>query len=161
MEFFILKSLDKTIFYCYNENQVKNIFIQEKEIMKKFAKCIICVLFCFMAISIVACGTSKLKKAYDNVYSNYSSYSACFEIGSDNSYISVDTNPYDIDDYYNRNYMDVLKSMNKELGLPDYIYEAMLTTNSLQGKQTETANGITVTWSYHPDRGLQAIYRLA
>lgn len=43
-------------------------------------------------------------------------------------------------------------------GLPESINERMKTTNSMDGKVTETVDGIKVTWSYHPDRGLEVMY---
>ena len=33
-------------------------------------------------------------------------------------------------------------------------------TTSLNGRQTESWGGITMSWSYHPDRGLDAVYTI-
>lgn len=103
----------------------------------------------------------RLRTAYDKVLASQSIYKSCFSIGSDDSYITVDTNPFDLDDYFNKNYINVVVEINEALNLPEYIYKEMLTTTALQGKQTETVNGITVTWSYHPDNGLEILYKLA
>ena len=103
---------------------------------------------------------SKLEKADDAVNAKYGS-SPCYSIAGDKSYISVDTNPMNIDDFFYKEYADILKYVNETLGLPEYIYQEMLSTTSLQGKQTETVNGIRVSWTYHPDNGLEAIYILS
>ena len=41
------------------------------------------------------------------------------------------------------------------------MYKLMITTTALQGRQTETVNGLIISWTYHPDNGLEVIYRLA
>ena len=103
---------------------------------------------------------NRLRTAYNTVVAQYGT-SLCLSIASDGSYISVDTNPLNIDDYYSATYTNILKAMNNALGLPAYVYQSMITTTALMGRQTATANGITVSWTYHPNRGLEAMYILA
>ena len=55
----------------------------------------------------------------------------------------------------------VLRKLNEALGLPSYVYQLMLETSYSMGRQTETVNGIKVSWTYHPDRGLEVLYVLA
>ena len=108
-------------------------------------------------------GNSKrnpLKTAYDTLYEEFGSNS-CYTLGSDKSYLQVDTNPYDIDDYYNATNAQILKSAITALKLPDYIYQRMLKTTALRGRQEVTVNGINVSWTYHPDKGLEAIFTIA
>lgn len=102
---------------------------------------------------------NKWERAYDAVRAKYPSYTACITLASDKSYIRLDTNPYDRDSYYNAGYMNVLTALHSELGLPSYIYTEMLETSALDGWQTRTANGVTVSWTYHPNKGLEAMYR--
>ena len=83
-----------------------------------------------------------------------------FTIGSDGSYCTIDTNPNNIDDYYSETAHDYVKEMNAELGLPDYVFQEMITTSYLQGKQTETIGNIEVVWYYHPDMGLNVTYKI-
>lgn len=104
---------------------------------------------------------ARLRQAYDKVKLQYSSATLCYEIGDDGSYIEVDTNPLDFDDYYNPTYIKVIEAFNEELSVPDYVYELMKKTTALQGRQTETVNGLIISWTYHPDNGLAVIYRLA
>ena len=84
--------------------------------------------------------------------------------GSDGSYLSIDTNPYDQDDnglaypaaYY------AIQDINDALGLPSSLLNDMSETTASQGKQSETfaSVGITVSWTYHPDKGLEVTYKL-
>ncbi len=100
---------------------------------------------------------SKLEIAYDAVYAVYGD-SMFYEMGEDKSYIMIDTNPVNSRDFYLPEATDIVKKMNEELGLPEYIYQTMITTTALQGRQNVTANGITVSWTYHPDNGLEIMY---
>lgn len=83
-----------------------------------------------------------------------------FTIGSDGSYCKIDTNPSNLDDYYSALYVSYVESMNEALGLPEYLFEDMKSTTFSQGKQTEEFEKITVTYSYHPDKGLEVTYKL-
>ncbi len=86
-------------------------------------------------------------------------------VGSDGSYLSIDTNPDNEDDngiacpeaYY------AIMNINEALGLPDSLLEDMGSTTALMGKQSETYSdpGVTVSWSYHPDNGLEVTYKLS
>lgn len=108
-------------------------------------------------------GNSKsnpLNTAYDTLYKEFG-WNSCYTLGSDKSYLQVDTNPYDIDDYYNATYLEILKSAITALKLPDYIYQRVLKTTAMQGRQEVTANGITVSWTYHPNKGLEAMFTIA
>ena len=80
-------------------------------------------------------------------------------VASDGSYLSVDTNPKDKDDYTDYAAYLSLYLINDMLGLPDSLMEDMGHTSSIDGKQTETFEDVTVTWKYHPDRGLEVTYK--
>lgn len=101
-----------------------------------------------------------LEEAYDILYKQFG-WSPCYKLGSDKSYLQVDTNPYDIDKYYNSTYLQILNSSITALKLPDYVYQRMLNTTAMQGRQEITANGITVSWTYHPNNGLEALFTIA
>lgn len=46
------------------------------------------------------------------------------------------------------------------LGLPDSLFDEMCQTNALMGRQTETYDCYEVSWSYHPDNGLDVVFKL-
>lgn len=83
------------------------------------------------------------------------------ELGSDGSYLSIDTNPLDLEDTgvaYDSAY-DAIQTVNEELGLPESVFEDMITTTSNDGKQTEEFGKLKVSWRYHPDKGLEVTYK--
>ncbi|MGN0767784.1 MAG: hypothetical protein ACI4M8_00360 [Christensenellales bacterium] len=83
------------------------------------------------------------------------------EYGSDFSYISIDTYPpYAYSQYtYMSEATSAIRKINADLGIPEYVYQDMTKTTALQGRQTVTFKLVTVTWTYHPDNGLEVTYR--
>lgn len=79
-------------------------------------------------------------------------------------YIKIDTNPYDYDSDYSAatKYMNValtaIVQINNRLGLPSYLYEQMMSTSALDGRQYYYGEKVTVSWHYHPDKGLEVMY---
>lgn len=85
-----------------------------------------------------------------------------WKLGSDGSCLMVDTNVYEIDDFSSSAVYYSIKDMNKKMGLPDSLTTDMERTTALMGRQSKTyANiGVEVTWTYHPDHGLEVTYTL-
>ena len=127
--------------------------------MKK-AKLIAAIIMSALLIVLTSCGKNILKKAYEEIITEYPSAVLCFEISDDGSFVSVDTNPYDMDDYSVSGEFSVIPAFHEKLGLSDYIWEEMLQTSALDGRQTDGNGQIEVSWKYHPDTGLEAIYKL-
>lgn len=76
-------------------------------------------------------------------------------LSSDGRSIVVDS----ISKYDTEGIIDIMKIIDA-LELPDSLYSEMVSTNALMGRQTETFGDIQVSWSYHPDNGLDAIFKL-
>lgn len=102
-----------------------------------------------------------LESAVEEIKQQFSSISidSCMNIADDWTYVEIDTNPYNVDDYYNATYNKIVTAFNEALDLPDYIENEMEHTNALMGVRTETVGDIEVSWSYHPNNGLNAIYK--
>lgn len=85
-----------------------------------------------------------------------------WSVGSDGSYLSADTNVYDLDDFSNADIWASIKEMNKTLGLPASLTEDMGQTTWSMGRQNQifSSLGIEVTWTYHPDKGMEVTYKL-
>lgn len=115
-------------------------------------------------VLIVARGGSS-KKKFTDMYSDLASNSWC-TIASDGSYMKIDTNPKDkdTDDFTWSDWETYLaadaaiETTNKDLGFSDALMEKMNTTTWSQGRQTESNDKYTVTWTYHPDKGLEVLY---
>lgn len=83
----------------------------------------------------------------------------------DGSYMKIDTNPNNDDPdslFYNKaiesDSLAAIKFVNEKLGFPDSVYQKMLSTTALMGRQAEENRKFIVTWSYHPDKGLEVMY---
>ena len=84
---------------------------------------------------------------------------------NDGNYLKIDTNPSDEDRdsiFYNtlveRDSLNAIKFVNEKLGFPNSLYDDMLSTTALMGRQTEENRKFVVSWSYHPDTGLEVKY---
>lgn len=84
---------------------------------------------------------------------------------ADGSYLKIDTNPNNEDDdsiFYNvavaQDSLNAIKFVNEKLGFPDSLYQKMVSTTALMGRQTEENKKFVVSWSYHPDKGLEVMY---
>ncbi len=102
---------------------------------------------------------------FNEMYSDLAKNSWC-TIAADGSYLKIDSNPKDKESkYFNSDDWAIMleawekvEEINKELGFSDAVNEKMNGTTALQGKQTESNNEYTVSWTYHPDNGLEVIY---
>ena len=85
-----------------------------------------------------------------------------WSVGSDGTYLSADDNVYNLDDYSNAAIWASIKEMNKTLGLPGSLTEDMNQTTWSMGRQTKAFSslGLEVTWTYHPDKGMEVTYKL-
>ncbi len=91
-------------------------------------------------------------------------------VAADGSYLKMDTNTYDIDTddmtytqltlYQTKldDTLDGIKWMNQQLGFSSSVYDDMMETNSLMGKQSASNDKYKVSWTYHPDKGLEVKY---
>lgn len=106
--------------------------------------------------------TVKLKGPdFQTLYNSLSSTYG-WTLGSDGSYLAADTNVYDLDDYSNFDIWEEIKEMNKKMGLPESLTNDMANTTWSMGKQVARFEsiGVEVTWTYHPDKGMEVTYKL-
>lgn len=129
-----------------------------KNIPKKFL--IIAVAAVAIVIAIIVIITSNSGHNFKKLYEDYC-ISTWAEVGSDGSYLSIDTNPSDLEDngiaYIEAYY--AIEVINEELGLPSSLFEEMGSTTGADGKQVEEFEEVTVSWKYHPDSGMEVIYK--
>lgn len=82
----------------------------------------------------------------------------------DLSYIKIDTNPYDIKGG-NTTYLSkataAIKAINSYFNVPSYVYDDMISTRALDGRQSYSNSRINIYWRYHPDTGLEVTYSLS
>jgi hypothetical protein len=126
---------------------------REDNWMKKVLIVVLCVVL--LTGLLAGCGNSAYNNATKMLEESGSSY---YEIASDDSYIKIDTNPADMDDFYDPESTQLIQDVNTELGFPESLYEKMTSTSALDGIQTDENDYFTVRWSYHPDHGLEIMY---
>ncbi len=63
------------------------------------------------------------------------------------------------DDYIGGDYNDV-KCILDALEAPSTVWEQVLSTTALMGQQQQDLDGIKVSWSYHPDSGLNTNFNI-
>lgn len=100
--------------------------------------------------------TADMKAVYDSL----DSPGLYVTLSSDEKSISIDTNPFDIEDYYDEDSWTLVEDVNEGLGLPDSILDEMEHTSAMDGRISREYDGISVSWKYHPDKGLQVVYSL-
>ena len=113
---------------------------------------------------VAICVVTGKKKAPDlkEIYKKFCDGKNWADIATDGSYLDIDDNPYDYDDYYISAADTAIQLINAEMGLPASLYNDMIQTTWSMGKQEEIYEsvGIKVTWTYHPDKGLEVTYKL-
>ena len=109
---------------------------------------------------------------FTELYYDYCDFEIA-EVASDNSYLELDSDPYNIGDsddyydiqewlYYSDLFDNAVKSIHKDIGLPESLLKRMNQTTFSMGKQTEyyPDKGFSVSWRYYPDYGLKVMYTL-
>ena len=106
---------------------------------------------------------SKLEEVYTRYHEEFDynyvlGTTKYFNLSSDKSSLKVDScfNDNSVDD--DPKVIEAIFNINSELGLPSSITTKMEATSSMDGMQSEDCGVYTVTWTYHPDRGLEVTY---
>lgn len=80
------------------------------------------------------------------------------EIASDGSYMMLDSNPNDRNNYYMKYVWESIEETNKALGFSSAFTTKMKYLRTTYGRWTESNDNYTVSWSYDPDSGLEVMY---
>ena len=54
--------------------------------------------------------------------------------------------------------LEAIRYANKEFGFGESVYSRMMETSALMGRQSEENDKYRVSWTYHPDDGLEVTY---
>lgn len=106
-------------------------------------------------------------KNFNDRYQDIADNAWC-EIAADGSWMRLDTNPDNIDSdyavlYYSSTAVPCfakIEQVNTDLGFSSALIERMNSTTALQGRQTEENDNYRVSWTYHPDKGLDVLYEI-
>ncbi|WP_318504161.1 zinc-ribbon domain-containing protein [Bacillus sp. T3] len=127
------------------------------ENMKTPSKSIIAILAA-VAVLVILIFTFKSEVNFKKVYSSIGGDEDYCTLAKDGSYLKIDTNPSDIEDDFSVIAMQMIKDANKELGFSENLIAKMGETRSLDGRQKEENDQVAVSWTYHPDNGLEVLY---
>ena len=133
-----------------------NANVETKKKKKPIVPIIIGAVVVIIIIALLAGGGGG-KKDFNKMFSDIKYNSWC-TIASDGSYMRIDTNPSDLDDHIDLTAYYTLESINRELGFPASTYEKMGETRALDGRQYDETSDVEVSWTYHPDSGLEVMY---
>ena len=141
------------------EEKKPNFFAAHKKLCILVAAAVV-VFAAIVVLIICLCGGGK--KNFRDMYADLARNNWC-EIGKDGSWMSLDTNPDNEDDYFGVDSieaMDAIEKVNRELGFNDSVAQEMQQTRSIDGRQSASNDDYEITWSYHPDNGLEVLYKL-
>lgn len=131
------------------------------------------ILVIVLAVACLGCsiwGFADCSNSGSSYWSFYTVYTKCgcsypwADVGTD--YLSIDTNPYNYDsDYsssttYSSKALSAIRLIHIELSLPSYLYDEMLETRAIDGRQSYSGTKVNVSWRYHPDTGLEVRYTI-
>lgn len=94
---------------------------------------------------------------FNKLFPEYTGENWC-TIAKDGSYMEVDTNSLDMDDYTYTEAYYAIEDINEKLGFSSATFKKMGQTCSLDGRLTESNDKYTVSWTYHPNRGMEVLY---
>lgn len=99
------------------------------------------------------------KSDFNKMFSEYADESWCY-IADDGSYMKVDTNPYDIDDYTDFDAYHAIEDINSKLGFSSALFSKIGETSAMDGRQSDSNDKYSVSWKYHPDNGMEVTYEV-
>ena len=115
-----------------------------------------------IAVGVVAVNAKPKGPDFQALYDEYCS-SPWAKEANDGSYLSIDTNPSDSENSersYGLQAFYAIEDINKALGFDESLHERMSRTNAIAGMQSETGNGVRMSWNFHPDHGLEVTYSI-
>lgn len=119
--------------------------------------------YCFagvaaIIVAIVAATAIRSKQSFLSRYSSFVGEKWC-TMGDDGTWMKLDTNPYDMDNYNMTSVQLLIETVNDELGFSGAVYQEMCETRAVDGRQSASNGKYEVSWTYHPDRGLEVLYQ--
>ena len=80
-------------------------------------------------------------------------------VSGDEDYFMIDTSPDSVPiPNAQERALEAIKYANEELGFNNSVYSRMIRTSALMGRQSEENDKYKVSWTYHPNDGLEVTY---
>ena len=145
-----------TISINVNNIDVKKINFHDKKTIIFGAG--VLILITIIVVVFIFKGSNKID--IQEIYNNIGCDSTYCEVSNDNSYLEIDSNPYNLDDYSSYTATGYIEKANIEFGFSEALYTRMGKTRALDGTLTEENDKVKVSWTYHPDQGIEVVYTL-
>ena len=113
--------------------------------------------FLIIMVIIIAAFSGGGSPDFRRLFPDYAGKVWC-TIAKDGSYMEVDTNWLDKDNYMDMDAYYAVEQINMRLGFSSAVFKKMGQTRSIDGRLSESNGVYTVSWTYHPDKGMQALY---
>ncbi len=122
---------------------------RNKDLMKK--------LIAIAGVSLLMVGLTGCAGKFDTFQKAYETCGSPAGIRVSDEGKSITIDGYGEDDYSGADLYDTVCVLDA-IKTPEYVISNMETTNSLMGRQSATfGDNIDVSWSYHPDNGLDIV----
>jgi len=119
--------------------------------MKKLSTLLISII----VIMLSGCSNEDFKGLFSDLDNK-----AYANIAEDGSYMMIDTNPDKIKGAMDHEALLEIEAIHKKLGFSESLEKKMTSTRALDGKQTDENDKYKVSWSYHPNKGLEVLYEI-
>lgn len=147
------------------QEQTARLQAEERQAAKKkqitaLVVAILAILVCAVVVVFFVMSKSPKHNFHNLKYLQYIEDNDGCKLSEDGKTMVLDSNPDDVEGYDNSAILGSIKVFNEQLGIPDSVLEKMYATRALDGRQTETYGRITISWTYHPNSGLEVIYEI-
>lgn len=146
----------KKCIHCGNKIKKNKKKINQNLLIIIIVAAVLLVLGVIIAVFASAKNKPDLKEAFEKIDCDY----YYCDLAEDGSYLQIDTNPSDLDDYTSTIAWEYVEDVNKELDFTEALSKKMEQTRALDGTMEEENDDVKVSWTYHPDNGLEVTYSL-
>lgn len=137
------------------ENNAEKPAKRYKFTKKKITICSIIIVMAIVVIIAVAFAFLHMSK-FERVKNKCVEIAGVVTAGVDGDYFVIETRPNIPDSQEGT--LKAIQYANKALGFNGSVYSQMMSTTALMGWQSSENAKYRVTWTYHPDSGLEVIY---
>ena len=131
--------------------------VMKKKNKKKALPFIIIGAVLIIIIGIVVAVILSNRFSFKESFSDIVGEDWCY-IPDDDSYMEIDTNPYNKKNADDDDIWYEVEKINKKLGFSESVFDDMLKTSYNDGTQTAENDEFKARWTYHPDYGLEVKY---
>ena len=120
---------------------------------------VFCLTASFIIVAAAGVHSRSPKTDFHNLRGIYEDGSTC-TISEDGKSLYIDTNPNNIKEKNLSYVLSDIEDINTQLGFSSSLIVKMEETRAIDGRQEEDNGEITVSWTYHPDSGLEVLYEI-